>query len=151
MLDGHMIFRKSTEVNAFPCFCGSLLVVTNFGKVVSTLEKTIFVNNVQELCKTKGVSINTAVTEAGVGKSFIDNIKRGNAPSVEKVQLLASYFGVTTSQLLGEVSVGSKMDSVSLDDMDLIRAYHAADERTKEIVQLTLKPFGLCDLKEEAM
>ena len=115
------------------------------------LDLDLFVHNVKELCKTKGVSVNTAVTESGAGARIMDNIKRGSVPSVEKVQQLAQYFGVTTSQLLGEVSVGGKMDSVSLDDMDLIHAYHAADERTKEIVQLTLKPFGLCASKEKAM
>ena len=111
-----------------------------------------FVHNVRELAKSKGIPVTTALEEAGAGKSLLSSIEsRGSAPSVEKVQQLAQYFGVTTSQLLGEVSVGSKMDSVSLDDIDLIHAYHAADERTREIVQLTLKPFGLCASKEKAM
>ena len=44
-----------------------------------------------------------ACRESGVGTSFINNIeKRGQVPSVEKVQLLADYLGVTTSELLGE-------------------------------------------------
>lgn len=38
-----------------------------------------------------------------MGNSFINNIEsRGQVPSVEKVQLLAQYLGVTVSELLGE-------------------------------------------------
>lgn len=34
--------------------------------------------------------------------NFIKNIETGSIPSVEKVQLLAAYLGVSTSDLLGE-------------------------------------------------
>ena len=116
------------------------------------LNLNTFVHNVRNLAKIKGLPVTTALKEAGLSQNLLNHIEtRGSSPSVEKVQQLAQYFGVTTSQLLGEVSVGSKMDSVSLDDMDLIHAYHAADERTREIVQLTLKPFGQCVSKEKAM
>ena len=115
------------------------------------LNLDIFVHNVKAICDMRNEKVTVALTKAGLAKNFLNNVDSGSVPSVEKVQQLAQYFGVTTSQLLGEVSVGSKMDSVSLDDMDLIHAYHAADERTKEIVQLTLKPFGQCVSKEKAM
>lgn len=32
----------------------------------------------------------------------MDNVKRGRVPSVDSVQLLAQYLGVTVSELLGE-------------------------------------------------
>lgn len=37
-----------------------------------------------------------------MGTSFINNVERGQTPSVAKVQMLADYLGVTTSELLGE-------------------------------------------------
>ena len=111
----------------------------------------ILVQNIQELCDKKGISVSTAEKESGAGESTVGNAKRGRVPSVEKVQKLAQYFGVTTSQLLGEVAVGGKVDAVALEDLDLIHAFHAADDRTQEIVRLTLKPFGLSALKEKAM
>lgn len=43
-----------------------------------------------------------ACRESGVGTSFINNIEKGSAPSVDKVQKLSAYLGVTTSELLGE-------------------------------------------------
>lgn len=62
-----------------------------------------FVQNIKKYCNLKGVKPTVACRESRVGTSFINNIeKRGSMPSVEKVQLLADYLGVTTSELLGE-------------------------------------------------
>ena len=58
--------------------------------------------NVKKYCNLKGVKPTVACRESGVGTSFINNVEKGSAPSVEKVQMLAAYLGVTTSELLGE-------------------------------------------------
>lgn len=61
-----------------------------------------FVENVKSYCRVKGVSPSKACIESGAGKSLLDNVKRGRVPSVDSVQLLAQYLGVTVSELLGE-------------------------------------------------
>lgn len=61
-----------------------------------------FVENVKSYCRVKGVSPSKACIESGAGKSLLDNVKRGRVPSVDSVQLLAQYLGVTVSDLLGE-------------------------------------------------
>jgi len=67
------------------------------------MDKALFVQNVKQACKAKGIKPTAACLNSGVGRSFINNIEaRGQVPSVEKVQMLASYLGVTTSELLGE-------------------------------------------------
>lgn len=67
------------------------------------MDSAIFVQNIKELCAKRGVKPTVACRECGIGTSFINNIEsRGQVPSVEKVQTLASYLGVTTSELLGE-------------------------------------------------
>lgn len=67
------------------------------------MDKALFVQNIKDVCKTKGIKPTVACRESGVGTSFINNIEaRGQIPSVEKVQMLAAYLGVTTSELLGE-------------------------------------------------
>ncbi len=67
------------------------------------MDKAIFVQNIKNYCNLKGVKPTVACRESGVGSSFINNIEsRGQIPSVEKVQLLAQYLGVSTSDLLGE-------------------------------------------------
>lgn len=68
------------------------------------MDASIFVQNIKNYCQLKGVKPTTACKESGVGASFISDINRGQTPSVSKVQMLADYLGVTTSELLGEAS-----------------------------------------------
>lgn len=78
--------------------------------------------------------------------------RRGSIPSVEKVQLLARYLGVTTSELLGETSQAPAIplrDSamrgealrLSVPEVEIALAYRRADERARSMVELALKPF----------
>lgn len=66
------------------------------------MDKELFVQNIKERCRAKGVKPTVVCREAGVGVSFINDIERGQTPSVAKVQLLAQYLGCTVSDLLGE-------------------------------------------------
>lgn len=66
------------------------------------MDKIAFVQKVKMLCLEKGLKPTNACKESGVGGSFLSDINRGQVPSVEKVQKLAAYLGVTTSELLGE-------------------------------------------------
>ena len=67
------------------------------------MDAAIFVQNIKQLCEKKGVKPTVACKESGAGKDLINQIeRRGSLPSVEKVQFLANYLGVTTSELLGE-------------------------------------------------
>ena len=79
---------------------------------------------------------------------------RGSIPSVEKVQLLAQYLGVTVSDLLGETSQGppvlhdvagrgraSDMERLTVAEIDLIRAYRRASPKERRLVDLTLEEY----------
>ena len=66
------------------------------------MDKELFVQKVKMICLQKGIKPTNACKESGVGGSFINDIERGRIPSVAKVQMLADYLGVTTSELLGE-------------------------------------------------
>lgn len=67
------------------------------------MDTSILVQNVKKYCNMKGVTPAEAFRESGVDKNFISNmVNRNSIPSVEKVQTLAVYLGVTTSDLLGE-------------------------------------------------
>lgn len=67
------------------------------------MNKQLFVQNVKFYCHQKGVKPTIACLESGAGKSLLSQIEnRGSIPSIEKVQLLAQYLGVTVSELLGE-------------------------------------------------
>lgn len=66
------------------------------------MDAQIFVQNIKNFCERKGIKPTVACRESGVGTSFINNVERGQTPSVAKVQMLAEYLGVTVSELLGE-------------------------------------------------
>ena len=67
------------------------------------MDAHLFVQNVKLLCLQKGIKPTNACKDAGVGGSFLSDIlNRGSTPSVAKVQRLAEYLDVTTSELLGE-------------------------------------------------
>lgn len=85
------------------------------------MDKDFFVQKVKFLCLQKGIKPTNACKESGVGGSFLSDINRGQVPSVAKVQMLAEYLGVTTSDLLGE-----KISPVGL----------PANGREEEFVQL---------------
>lgn len=89
------------------------------------MDAQVFVQNIKDYCKMKGVKPTVACRESGVGSSFINNLERGQTPSVAKVQMLADYLGVTTSQLLGETEKPTVQDDGLTDAeqalMDLFR------------------------------
>lgn len=61
------------------------------------------VENIQRICKEHGTTPTVAARESGAGQNMVSAMKKqGRLPSVEKMSLLASYLGVTTSELLGE-------------------------------------------------
>lgn len=66
------------------------------------MDRDIFVQNIKKYCAIKGIKPTVACRESGVGVSFINDIDRGQTPSVAKVQMLAQYLGCTVSDLLGE-------------------------------------------------
>ena len=66
------------------------------------MDAHLFVQNIKYYCNLRDVKPTVACRESGVGSSFINNVERGQTPSVAKVQMLAEYLGVTTSDLLGE-------------------------------------------------
>ena len=71
------------------------------------MDLEILVQNIKRLCALKGVKPTIACAESGAGKNIINQIEtRGSIPSVEKIQLLAQYLGVTTSELLGAEAIG---------------------------------------------
>lgn len=71
------------------------------------MDTSLFVQNVKKYCELKGVAPTIACKESGAGKDLLPNVKKGQTPSVAKVQLLAQYLGVTTSDLLGEAQKSS--------------------------------------------
>ena len=75
------------------------------------MDREFFVQNIKKLCAVKGVKPTITCRESGAGKDLVNRIESGGSvPSVEKVQMLANYLGVTTSELLGETGPSLQYD-----------------------------------------
>lgn len=116
-----------------------------------------FVQNVKFYCAAKGIKPTNACRESGAGKSLIDQMeRRGSVPSVEKVQLLAQYLGVTTSELLGEtapypnraqppppqtLTLHDSAIRLKVEEVEMILAYRRASADDKTIVDAALRKY----------
>lgn len=60
------------------------------------------ITNILLQCDKSGEKPTNACIDAGVGASFISDIKRGRLPSIHKVVELAEHFGCDTSDLVGD-------------------------------------------------
>ena len=92
------------------------------------MDKDVFVQNVKFWCEKRNVAPTVACKESGAGRDFLVNLQRGSSPSVAKVQLLAQYLGVTTSDLLGE----AQKSSPPSEEDRLLAGYDALSARNRE-------------------
>lgn len=84
----------------------------------------IFVQNVKFFCKQREEPPTVACKNAGVGHSFLTDVKRGRIPNITKVQQLAEYLNVTTSELLGEEKpAGGETSGLSEEAIELINLF----------------------------
>lgn len=91
------------------------------------LDKEIFVQNIKKYCSLRGVKPTNACRESGAGADLINQIeRRGSVPSVERVQLLARYLDVTTSELLGEVKPPGARDSPAPEGLDELTSIYCS-------------------------
>ena len=66
------------------------------------MDKELMIFNIKKYCEAKNIKPTIACTAAGVGRSFVSNIARGQTPSVGSVADLAAYLNVSTSDLVGD-------------------------------------------------
>lgn len=63
------------------------------------------IERIEHLANIKGVSKTKALTDSGAGKDFIANMKKGQTPSVSKLQKIADYFETSVDYLLGNDTI----------------------------------------------
>ena len=78
------------------------------------MEITTFINRITIACKEKGLTRTEWARDFGISEATVRNwIRNGNFPSVEIVNRIASYFGVSMEFLLG-------IDEPKIDDIDFL-------------------------------
>ncbi len=77
-----------------------------------------------QIKKVGKVSLNALEKEVGFGKSTISSWEK-KQPSVDKICVLADYFGVTTDYLLGREQKGAHAAPLSSDEAELLEKFNA--------------------------
>lgn len=79
----------------------------------------MLVEQLKNYCKKKGVSFAEFERESGVGERTASRWDT-NSPSLKKVMMASSYFGITVSELIGETnpaSISTDGLSVAIDSL----------------------------------
>ena len=58
-------------------------------------------NNILDLLKGKNSTVNKMLVECGYNTSLVNDLKKGQMPSADKIANIAKYLGVSTDCLLG--------------------------------------------------
>jgi transcriptional regulator with XRE-family HTH domain len=103
----------------------------------------VFYDRFKELAELNGKTVHRATQEIGLSKSTATKWKKtGAVPSGETLSKIASYFSVAIESLLDEdipvVTALVDSDSVTAEEMAIIKKYRALDKRGKENVLNTL-------------
>ena len=87
------------------------------------------VNRIQSLCKERNITLNRLEIEIGLSKSSISKWDT-NAPSIDKVEKVATYFGVSLDYLIGRKEKGTDAFVV-----DLSKVYFALSEEMQDLTE----------------
>lgn len=87
---------------------------------------------IKELCRLKGVSMNTAETEMGLAKGYLSKLDKSN-PNAKTLQKMADYFGVSVRFILtGEQEATDKEAVLSLkDERDIAKDMESIRQKIK--------------------
>ncbi len=66
------------------------------------MDRELFLANIIKYCQINGISAAKACENAGIGKNYVTNIRRGQWPSIASVYALAQYLNCTVSDLVGD-------------------------------------------------
>ncbi len=90
------------------------------------------------LCDENNLSLTGLERELGFGKSTVRKWDK-NAPSIDKVLLVADYFDVTMDYLIGRTPVRTEVVAPDNDEAEFLETYQRAKKSDKSSVKAALK------------
>ena len=99
---------------------------------------------IEELCKSKGISITQMCRDADITRANLTELKKGRTKSLslETLGKIAEYFDVSTDYLSGceqQKKPAPEKGEREYSDQVLLDAFNRADEATKAAIRLLLK------------
>lgn len=87
------------------------------------MESTLY-ERIRILCEEKGISITKLENDCGFANSTIKKWKSISTPGVDKIKIVARYFGVTVDYILGMTDIPTSADEL-IGDNDIISIQRA--------------------------
>ena len=109
--------------------------------------KAIMAENIQRLMDSRGIDRNKLCADLGLKyTTFTDWVKGNTYPRIDKIELLANYFGVPKSELVEKYTDGYYTDREAAEFAEYLRTrpgarmlFSAAKDITKEEMEETVK------------
>ena len=109
--------------------------------------KAIMAENIQRLMDSRGIDRNKICADLGLKyTTFTDWVKGNTYPRIDKIELLANYFGVPKSELVEKHTEGYYTDLEAAEFAEYLRTrpgarmlFSAAKDITKEEMEETVK------------
>lgn len=101
-----------------------------------------FYTNFVSFCGKIKKSPSAVAEEIGLSRTSPNGWKKGKQPSDVTLAKLSDYFGVPISELTGEQKEklsAQTGEELEYSDVELLAAYKAADEVTRELIRRALK------------
>lgn len=94
--------------------------------------KEIMAKNIARLMKQKNVNATTICQALDIRpNTFSDWVHAKSYPRIDKIELMANYFGVSKSALVEEVT---QVEDLTPRELDFLNAYRSADYVTKTAI-----------------
>lgn len=87
------------------------------------MESTLY-ERIRQLCESKGITIARLENDCGFANSTVKKWKYTKHPGVDKIKVVAHYFGVTVDYILGLTDIPTPADELIGDD-DIISIQRA--------------------------
>lgn len=80
------------------------------------------ISKVSFLCEKNNTNPNQLGMKSGAGKNFVDNLKKGSFPAIDKVYKIAEYFGCSVDYLLGRTDSPNSITNGDISNSSVAQA-----------------------------
>lgn len=96
--------------------------------------ESVLYTRIKELCENRGISMTKLSEDLGIAASLIRKWKTTTSPSVDKVKMIAEYFGVSADYLIGLSDIQDSAEKLVGDEdfVSLQRAKSRMSPQDKE-------------------
>lgn len=106
------------------------------------MPSTVLYNRIKELCAKRGTTIAQLEKELGFSNATIRKWGNNTSPSVDKIEKVAEYFGVSLDYILGKTNIEETVDVV-VGDSDIISFQRAKQNMSVEDSQRMMQMLRL--------